>query len=168
MTFYTELMNTIIKFFGILFVFAFVLGAATETQAQCKDESGVFKCAEMFTSAGYTFMNNFVVESKKRKTEDDPNGQEWSVVLLPGRKYRFSLCCYAGIEDIVLNLYNDTTPEATPICSTFTNGKDAAYFDYVSQTEGAYKLSIRFKPGKGIDKKLCAIGMLGYGGKVSK
>ncbi len=157
-----------LKLFLIIFPVFFTLVTVEKANAQCKDESGVFKCAEMFTPEGITFMNEFLVDGKKRKTETEPNGQEFDVTLLGGRKYRFALCCYTGLDDLVLTLYDDNNPEATPLGSTFKDGKDVAFFDYICTKEGLYKVSIRFKPGKGIDKKMCAIGLLGYGGKVSK
>jgi len=144
----------------------FFVGISQESSAQCRDESGVFKCAEMFTPDGITFMNEFNIEGKKRKSEADENGREWDIYLLAERKYRFALCCYEGLDDIVMTLYNDESPENAPLGTTFQSGKDYVFFDFTNHVEGQYKVSIRFKPGKGVGQKLCAIGLLGYGGKT--
>ena len=150
--------------FSFLFTLSFI-GIYQAADAQCKDETGVFKCAEMFTPEGITFMNEFTTNVKKRKSASAPNGQVWDVYLLANRKYRFALCCYEGLDDIVLTLYDEAHPEESPIGSTFQDGKDQVYFDFICETEAQYKVSIRFKDNN-TTGKLCAIGLLGYGGKV--
>lgn len=152
--------------YGFIFFWLFAFASADTAQAQCKDESGVYKCAELFTPDGITFMNEFNVNTKRRRSAAAPNGEEFEIYLLADRKYRFALCCYDGLDDIVLRLYNEETTENNPLATTFHNGKDRSYFDFECPKEGKYNVSIRFKEGKGVGEKLCAIGLLGYGGRV--
>ena len=151
----------------LLFLFFFV--GAEESKAQCKDKMGIFKCSDMFNEEGVSFLNDFTISTKKRKRITDENGEEWEVFLVKNTKYRFALCCYAGIEDIELRLYDKKkNKEINPISSTFQNGEDVPYFDFVCPQSSLYFVSIRFKNKETTGKKLCAIGLLGYAGKVKK
>ena len=142
-----------------LFIILFGFG---NTTAQCKDDMGVFKCAEIFNEANIAYLNDFTLYAKKRKNIEDENGKSWEVSLIKGIKYRFALCCYDGLAEIEMKLYNKQHPETSPYATTFKNGKDQAYFDFLCPETEMYNVSIRFKDNYITNQKLCAVGLLGF------
>lgn len=133
-----------------------------KVSAQCKDSNGVFKCARVFNDDKVAYLNDFKI-NQKGSTLRRENGLEWEIYLLEGVKYRFALCCYEGIEDIVFKLYDKVnSTEESPINSTFKDGKDQAYFDFSPPASQVYYVSIRTKNGPESIEKICAIGLLGY------
>ncbi len=146
-------------FFTIILIFAF----AGNTYAQCKDDSGVFKCATLLSDS-VVYLNDFTISKKIKSNED--NGQIWQIYLIKGNKYRFALCCYQGLDNVIMKLYNIESPEANPINSTDQGGADKPTFNFTCEKSDVYYVSIRFKPGFTLGEKLCAIGLLGYAGKV--
>ncbi len=145
----------------VITLFIIFLGCK-EPKAQCKDDMGVFKCAEIFNEANISFLSDFTIYAKKRKKVEAENGQNWEIYLLKGTKYRFALCCYEGLEDIEMKLYDKEQIESKPYATTCQNGEDKAYFDFLCKKSEMYNVSIRFKDIKQINKKLCAIGLLGF------
>lgn len=151
-------------FFGkiLLALFTLQLLSPQTVSAQCRDSNGVFKCATVFNNDNIAYLNDFTVHQKSSTLKRE-NGQEWEVFLMEGVKYRFALCCYDGIEDLVFKLYDkETSTEENPISSTFEDGKDRAYFDFTSDTSKLYFVSLRTKNGPESVERICAIGLLGY------
>jgi len=147
-------------FFTIILIFAL----AGTTNAQCKDDTGVFKCATLLSDS-VVYLNDFTI-SKKIKSQEE-NGEIWQIYLIKGNKYRFALCCYQGLDNVIMKLYNTTdNPETAPINSTSQGGADKPIFNFTCEESAVYYVSIRFKPGFALGDKLCAIGLLGYAGKV--
>lgn len=138
--------------------FAFV---HIESKSQTMDRNSIFRCAKIFGDS-ITFLNDFTVNNPKRKTaEDYPNGQEWNVYLMKGTVYRFALCCYSIGSPIIMKLYQDSISEKNTNYFIKQNSKKS-YFDYVCKKSDVYKVSIRFKNDKILDKELSAIGILGF------
>ncbi len=149
-------------FYIIFFSIAFLFSGYKRSLAQCKDSNGIFKCAKVFNDDKVAYLNDFKL-SQKGSTLKRENGQEWEVYLLKGVKYRFALCCYDGIEKIVLKLYDKVnTTEDNPLNSTFKNGEDQAYFDFSPNESQVFYVSLRAKNGPETIDKICAIGLLGY------
>lgn len=138
----------------------------SSANAQCKDESGVFKCASLLGDT-VVYLNDFNIQNMKIKSYTEDNGESWDIYLIKGNKYRFALCCYEGIDDKEMKLFNKENGEDNPIGSTFTGGVDKAYFDFVCLKSDIYYVSIRFKQNDAESgRKLCAMGLLGYAGKM--
>jgi len=151
----------------ILYLLFFVFSAGMNiTQAQCKDSNGVFKCCEMFDDNSVAYLNNFSLKLKKRKTTTDDNGKSWDIFLMQGTKYRFALCSYSGLDKIEMILYEKEKGDSIPIATTFKGGKDKTYFDYSCKKSNLYGVTIRFKKSDTVGEKICAIGLLGFVGKV--
>jgi hypothetical protein len=150
----------------LFFVFVFIILLVNTSNAQCKDDSGVFKCASLLTDS-VVYLNDFKVSNKKVKSFTEENGESWEIYLIQGNRYRFALCCYEGIENKVMKLYSKDVPEENPIGSTFKEGTDKSFFDFVCNKSDVYYVSIRYKESGAIEgNKLCAIGLLGYAGKL--
>jgi len=152
--------SVFVKFLFFTIFFSFT--ATLTTHAQCRDSNGVFKCATVFNDENIAYLNDFTLYQKSATLKRE-NGQEWEVFLLEGVKYRFALCCYEGIENLVFKLYDkETSDEDNPINSTFKDGKDQAYFDFQCKSSQVYYVSLRTKNGPESVEKICAIGLLGY------
>ena len=150
----------------IILTLAVSLLATLNSAAQCKDNTGVFKCATVFNDDNVAYLNDFTI-SQKGSTLKKSNGNEWEIYLMKDVKYRFALCCYDGIENIVFKLYDKVnSTEEAPINSTFQDGKDQAYFDFECPASQVYYVSLRTKNGPESVEKICAIGLLGFVGKV--
>ena len=133
--------------------------------AQCDDEMGVFNCAEMFEQDNIIFLSNFTAKGKKKKKGPTERSFNWEIYLTKNTNYRFSLCCDDGLNDILMNLHNAENPDDLPLGSTFVDGVNSVFFDFSCKTEGVYNVVIKFKDGVSEDKRLCAIGIVGYVGK---
>ncbi|MCF6365339.1 MAG: hypothetical protein L3J35_03970 [Bacteroidales bacterium] len=131
---------------------------------QFDERNRVFKCAQFFGDS-IIFLNDFDISQEKRKTKEDPNGKEWEVYLMNGTEYRFAICCDSQ-RDIVMKLYSDSVPETAPLKSTYINGKNMKYFDFLCNKSEVYKVSVRFKKDNVIGKELTALGILGFIRKV--
>lgn len=152
-----------IKFCHILF-FSFYL-FSVNIYGQCEDRDRVFKCAQFFGDS-IIYLNDFDIHQQKRKTKEDPNGQEWDVYLMKGTEYRFALCCQS-LTNIVMKLYGDSISEDNPIKSTHINKKKQKYFDFICLKSDVYKISIRYKKVNTIGEELSALGILGFIRKVN-
>ncbi len=151
-------MSRFTSIFILLFIsFAFI---HIEGNAQTIDRNSVFRCAKVFGDS-ITFLNDFTVTNPKRKTPEDPNGKEWEVYLMHGTVYRFALCCYSEGSPVVMKLYDDTVKEANPYWLIKQHSK-RSYYDFVCKKSAVYKVSIRFKNDKILNRELSAIGILGF------
>ncbi len=151
------------RIFYILF-FLFFFANDFESYSQTIDRNSIFKCAKVFGDS-ITFLNDFTVADPKRKTENDPNGNEWEVYLMKGTVYRFALCCYSKGSPIVMKLYDDTVTEKNPYYFIKQHSRKT-YFDYVCKKSAVYKVSIRFKNNNVLNQELSAIGILGFIRKI--
>ncbi|MEA2042451.1 MAG: hypothetical protein U9N85_07855 [Bacteroidota bacterium] len=152
----------------ILLLFTIGFFGTFHANAQCRDNTGVFKCATVFNDDKVAYLNDFKL-SQKGSTLEKFNGQEWEIYLMKGVKYRFALCCYEGIENLVFKLYDKvSSAEEKPINSTFQEGADRAYFDFECKASQVYYVSLRTKNGSDSVDKICAIGLLGFIGKVGE
>lgn len=149
----------------LVFYFILIIGINI-TNAQCKDSNGVFKCCDVFEDNTIAYLNNFNIKTKKRKSLKDENGKTWDIFLMQGTKYRFALCSYNGLDRIEMILYDKTKNADDAIASTFEAGKDRAYFDFSCKKSELYGVAIRFKNKDTIGEKICAIGLLGFIGRV--
>jgi len=140
----------------------------SELSAQCQHESGVFDCAENLLTKNAVYLSDFPADVQLTKNLLYNNGLTWDIYLNKNTYYRFALCSYTGLNNIVMKLYDNEQDEMEPYGSTFTEGKDYETFDYKCQKSGFYKVSIRFKEGRGIGQNLCAIGLMGYVGQIRK
>ncbi len=133
---------------------------------QCDNEFGVFICADKLMMPEVIYLSDFPVNTRITKNLKRNNGLSWDVYLNENTNYRFALCCNEGLSDIVMKLYGSPETENTPYASTFDGKTDNEKFDFICKKSGFYKVSIRFKKKRGIGKKLCAIGLMGYIGKI--
>jgi len=152
-----------VKRFLFVYIFLFFL-VSSEIHSQTLERNSVFKCAEVFGDS-ITFLNDFTVNLSKRKTLDEPNGEEWDLYLMRGTVYRFSLCSYTKGIKIIMKLYNDTLTEKKPYF-VITRPSHTKYFDYLCKKSDVYKVSVRFKNEKTLNRDLIAIGILGFIKKV--
>jgi hypothetical protein len=152
-----------IKLITFLFTFSAFCFISQDLKAQCDDEMGVFDCADLLGGDTVIYLSDFLAKGKKMKLNSDSRF-DWDVYLNKNTNYRFALCCKEGISDKEMILYNDENPEENPCGSTFINGNDKLFFDFHCPKDGMYNICIRFKD-KNINKRLCAIGLLGYIGK---
>ncbi len=136
----------------------------SKSEAQEVSRNSIFDCASVFGDS-ITFLNDFTVSKPKRKTADEPNGQEWEVYLMKGTVYRFALCNYSTDKHIIMKLYDDTVTEKKPYRLVYAESKKT-YFDYVCKKSSVYKVSIRFEDKKITGKELAAIGILGFIRKI--
>lgn len=136
---------------------------ASRGYSQCKDDSGVFKCATLLSDS-VVYLNDFNLSKKMKSAED--NGEQWEIYLIQGNRYQFALCCYEGLDKVEMKLYNSSNPESNPIGTTYIDGKDNAAFYFKCLKSDVYYVSIRIKPGLPVaGERTCAIGLLGYAGK---
>ena len=142
-----------------------LLSISSESYGQCGDRDKVFKCAQFFGDS-IIFLNDFEVVKAKRKVEEDPNGEVLEVFLMEGTEYRFAMCGCSSLKDIVMTLYSNSVPESEAYGSTYINGKNQRYYDFICKDSGVYKVSIRFKKENVIGKELSALGILGFIRKV--
>lgn len=133
--------------------------------SQFDDSGRVFRCAAIFGDS-ITFLNDFNIHQSKRKTKEDPNGNEWEVYLMKGTVYRFALCCEDGINDLIMRLYNEEFNEENPLGSTGLKSRSKHYFDFICYKSDIYKVSLRFKKEGLLGKQLTAIGLLGFIRKI--
>ncbi len=150
--------------FGFISLFFLTFSGIEKVYAQNMDRNSIFKCASVFGDS-ITFLNDFTVDNPKRKTKDEPNGQEWNVYLMKGTVYRFALCCFTPGKDIEMKLYDDTVTEQHPY-NVLKQKKKTTYFDYVCKRSDIYKVSIRFRDNSVLNKELKAIGLLGFVRKI--
>lgn len=134
--------------------------------SQCDDETGVFVCAEQLMFDEVIYLSDFPANTQTTKNLQESNGLSWDIFLNENTNYRFALCCDDGLDDIVMKLYDTNSTEDNPYGSTFEGKIDSNTFDYKCYKSGVYNVSIRFKEGKGIGRNLCAIGLMGFVGKI--
>lgn len=151
--------KTLILIFILFFSFS-------DSFSQFDDRGRIFKCARIFGDS-ITFLNDFDINQQKRKTSEDPNGNEWEVYLMKGTEYRFALCCENGINDKVMRLFNEEFNEENPLGCTGLKGRSNPYFDFICTKSDIYKVSIRFKKEDVLGKPLSAIGLLGFIRKIN-
>ncbi len=152
------------KLFLKFLIFLILIGFNYKLNAQTMDRNSIFKCASVFGDS-ITFLNDFTVDNSKRKTKEDPNGQEFEVYLMKGTVYRFALCCYSEGRNIEMKLYDDTVTEKHPY-NIIIQHKKNNYFDFVCKRSDIYKVSVRFRDDNTLDKELKAIGLLGFVRKI--
>ncbi len=132
--------------------------------AQCEERKEVFKCAQFFGDS-IIFLNDFKVNNPKRKVKEDSNGKEWDIYLMKNTEYRFAMCC-KSLSKISMKLYCDSISENNPLLSTYMNGKNQRYFDFICMKSALYKVSIRFKKENVLNKELDAMGIVGFIKKI--
>jgi len=148
----------------ILSILALTITFANTSFAQCEDEMGVFGCADMFAKDNIIFLSDFSV-NKKIKKKDTEKGESWDVYLNSNTRYRFAICCNAGTEGIILEIREGEGKEA--VGTTFDNTAYNEHFDYECKKSGNYKVIMSFRDEYKNKKKYCAIGLMGYIGKIN-
>jgi len=147
-----------------LIITIIILFLSLLSYGQWDNNGEVFKCAQFFGDS-IIFLNDFKVKQIKRKEKDDPEGKIWEIYLMKGNEYRFVLC--SKHQSIIeMKLYDDITTHNYPYRTTFIDGKDIKYFDYICKKSDVYKISIKFKAHNLMGVPLNAIGILGFIKKV--